>query len=262
MDEPDRWFRQAPRASATNTAIPDRTGIWYVYARGMRDELVPASAAALVTGVMALVLAQMLNPGGSESSPAAQLLVAGEYPGRWLAMSILYFAGAAAMVLGMPAVSTLFQERRGRGLGMTGMAMFVVGCVGVGGLAAMMLMFRALAIQVMATPTLDGPEINLVRDALRQPGLLVPLYVWVYAFIGGVLLIMLGLFRSKRVPGWVPGLLAGFLAMQVVVPLLGGGTDARIASAVGLILLAGGFTGIATNATSPQLDAPVTHSLV
>lgn len=228
----------------------------------MREEWIPVSAAALVTGVMALVLAQMLNPGGSESSPIAQLYVAAEFPGRWLAMSILYFGGAAAMVLGMPAVVSLFAERRGRGLGMTGIVLFVVGCVGVGGLAAMMLMFRALAIEVLATPTLNAHEVILIRDALRQPGLLVPLYVWVYGFIAGVLLIMLGLFRSKRVPRWVPGLLAGFLALQVVVPLLGGGTDARIASAVGLILLAGGFTGIATNATTPQTNRPITASLV
>lgn len=227
----------------------------------MRQEWVPVSAAALVTGVMALVLAQMLNPGGSNSSPAAQLLVAAEYPGRWLAMSILFFGGAAAMVLGMPAVTTLFEYPRGRGLGMTGIAVFVVGCVGVGGLAALMLMFRALAIEVLATKAPNAGEIDLIRNALRQPGLLVPLYVWVYGFIGGVLLIMLGLFRSKRVPGWVPGLLAGFLAMQIIVPLLGQGTGARIASAVGLILLAGGFTGIATNAAAGRTAAPTTHSM-
>lgn len=227
----------------------------------MRQEWVPVSAAALVTGVMALVLAQMLNPGGSESSPAAQLLVAAEYPGRWLAMSILYFGGAASMALGMPAVMTLFEDRRGRGVGMTGVALFVVGCVGVGGLAAMMLMFRAMAIEILAKQALNAAEIALVRDALKQPGLLVPLYVWVYLFIVGVLLIMIGLFRSKRVPGWVPGLLAGFLALQVVVPLLGEGTDARIASAVGLILLAGGFTGIATNATNPDTRRPLTHTM-
>jgi hypothetical protein len=47
---------------------------------------------------MALVLGQMLNPAGSESSPAAQMVVAAQYPGRWLAMSILYFGGAAALV--------------------------------------------------------------------------------------------------------------------------------------------------------------------
>ena len=108
----------------------------------MRSEWLPASAAALVTGVMALILGQMLNPGGSESSPTAQLLVAAEYPGRWLAMSVLFFGGAAALVLGMPAVMSLFQEPRGRGLGMTGVAVFTIGCVGVGGLAALMLMFR------------------------------------------------------------------------------------------------------------------------
>jgi hypothetical protein len=228
----------------------------------MRQEWIPVSAAALVTGVMALVLAQMLNPSGSESSPAAQLLVAAQFPGRWLAMSILYFGGAAAMVLGMPAVMTLFEhQRRGRGLGVTGVGLFVFGCVGVGGLAAMMLMFRALAIEILSTTQSPRTsEINLVREALQQPGLLVPLYVWVYGFIAGVLFIMLGLFRSKRVPGWVPGLLAGFLAMQIVTPLLGESTAARIAASVGLILLAGGFTGIATNATTPRAGAPLSDS--
>ncbi|HSE54793.1 MAG TPA: hypothetical protein VLA97_08690 [Nocardioidaceae bacterium] len=227
----------------------------------MRSEWVPVSAAALVTGVMALVLAQMLNPGGSEDSPAAQMLVAAEYPGRWLAMSVLFFGGAVGLVLGMPALMTLFQERRGRGLGMTGVAVFVVGCVGVGGLAALMLMFRSLALQTIATDTLDRDEINLVTASLEQPGLMIPLNVWVYAFILGVLLIALGLFRARQVPNWVPWLLMAFLAMQVVVPLLGEGTDARVASAVGLILLAGGFTGVATNAAGPRSEIPVTHSL-
>jgi len=227
----------------------------------MRSEWVPVSAAALVTGVMALVLAQMLNPGGSEDSPAGQMLVAAEYPGRWMAMSVLFFGGAVALVLGMPALMTLFQERRGRGLGMTGVAVFVMGCVGVGGLAAMMLMFRSLALQTLATAAPDAREINLVTASLEQPGLMIPLNIWVYAFILGVLLIALGLFRVRQVPNWVPGLLMAFLAMQVVVPLLGEGTDARVASAVGLIFLAGGFTGVATHAAGPASRVPVTQSV-
>jgi hypothetical protein len=211
---------------------------------------------------MAMILGQMLNPGGSESSPAGQLLVAAEYPGRWLAMSVLFFGGAAAMVLGMPAVMTLFQERRGRGLGMTGVAVFSVGCVGVGGLAALMLMFRALALQTLASAAPDAREINLVTDSLDDPGLMVSLSVWVYGFIAGVLLIGLGLLRAKAVPNWVPGLLLAFTAMQIVIPMLGEGTDARIASAVGLILLAGGFTGIATNATNPKATTtPLTQTV-
>lgn len=220
------------------------------------------SAAALVIGVMSLVLGQMLNPGGSDSSPAGQMLVAAEYPGRWLAMSILFFGGAASLVLGMPAVMTLFEERRGRGLGIGGVAVFTVGCVGVGGLAALMLMFRALAIETIRADTVSKSEIGLVTGSLEDPGLQISLSIWVYGFMVGVLLIALGLFRSRRVPGWVPGLLVAFLAMQVVIPFLGEGTGSRVGSAVGLILLAGGFTGMATSAASPRATAPVTHSLV
>lgn len=228
----------------------------------MRSEWVPVSAAALVTGVMALVLAQMLNPAGSDSSPAGQMLVAAEYPGRWLAMSVLFFGAAAMMVLGMPAVMTLFQERRGRGLGITGVAVFTFGCVGVGGLASLMLMFRALALQMSMTETMGTAEIGLVTDALKEPGLTISLNVWVYGFLLGVLLIALGLFRGRAVPAWVPWLLIAFLALQLLQPFLGGGTASRIGAAIGLILLAGGFTGMATSAASPRSTAPVTHSLV
>jgi hypothetical protein len=229
----------------------------------MRTEWLPVSAAALVTGMMALILGQMLNPGGSESSPAAQMMVAAEFPGRWLAMSVLFFGGAAALVLGMPAVMSLFQERRGRGVGMTGVAVFTIGCVGVGGLAALMLMFRALALETMeAEALITAREITMVTNALEEPGLTISLSVWVYGFMLGVLLIAIGLFRARDVPAWVPGLLMGFLAVQVVLPFLGSGTDARVASAVGLILLAGGFTGIATHATSERGRVPVTHSMV
>jgi hypothetical protein len=211
---------------------------------------------------MALVLGQMLNPGGSESSPAGQMLVAAEFPGRWLAMSVLYFSGAALLILGMPAVMTLFQERRGRGLGITGVTVFTFGCVGVGGLASLMLMFRALALEFVSAQTLADEEISLVTASLDDPGLAISLNVWVYGFLAGVLLMALGLFRARAVPAWVPWLLVAFLAMQVVMPFLGHGTPSRIASAVGLILLAGGFTGIATNAASPRSAVPVTHSLV
>ena len=47
-----------------------------------------------------------------------------------------------------------------------------------------------------------------------------------------------------------------------LLPFLGEGTPSRVGSAVGLILLAAGFTGIATSATSPRSEVPVTHTLV
>lgn len=219
------------------------------------------SAAALVTGVMALVLGQMLNPGGSESSPAGQMAVIADYPGRWLAMSILFFGGAASLVLGMPAVMTLFTGRRGRGLGLAGVVVFTVGCVGVGALAGLMLMFRALALEALNTGTAVTGDIQLVSAALEDGGLVVSLGVWVYGFMIGVLLIALGLVRSRRTPVWIPSLLGGFLAVQVVIQFLGEGTDARVASALGLVLLAGGFTGVATQAAADRAVGTLSQSL-
>lgn len=232
------------------------------YCGRMRSEWVPISAAALVTGVMALVLAQMLNPGGSETSPAAQVEVIAEYPGRWLAMSILFFGGAASLVLGMPAVMVLFQDRRGRGVGMIGVAVFTVGCVGVGALAGLMLMFRALAVEALKSGDARS-DIGLVTAALEETGLVVTLGFWVYGFILGVALIAIGLFRSRRTPAWVPALFGAFLAMQVLMPLLDEGTaPARVASAVALVLLAAGFTGVATTAATVSGAGTLTRSLV
>lgn len=226
----------------------------------MRSEWVHVSAAALVTGVMALVLGQMLNPGGSDSSPAGQMAVAAEHPGRWLAMGVLFFSAAAAMVLGMPAVMTLFEERRGRGVGIVGVAVFTVGCVGIGALSGLMLMFRALALQVQGAAVVTD-EINLVTASLEDTGLVVSLSVWVYGFLLGVLLLAVGLFRSRRTPTWVPMLMIAFLILQAVNPLLGEGSASRMAAALGLILLAAGFTGVAIAAASPHHDAPLRRSL-
>jgi len=228
----------------------------------MRPEWVPVSAAALVTGVMALVLAQMINPGGSETAPAGQMLVAAEYPGRWLTMSILFFGGAAALVLGMPAVMWLFQDKRGRGIGMVGVAVFTIGCVGVGALAGLMLIFRALALQTLKADTVAAGEITLVTESLKDTGLTVTLGVWVYGFMLGVLLIAVGLHRARKTPTWVPALLIAFLLMQAVTPLLGEGMGGRVGSALGLVLLAGGFTGVATTAASPNATGVLRRSIV
>ena len=228
----------------------------------MRAEWVPVSAAALVTGVMALVLAQMLNPAGPGESPAAQVFSAADNPGRWLAMSILFFIGAALLVLGVPAVTTLFEERRGRGLGLVGSAVFAVGCVGVGGIAALLLMFRALALQGVADSGAGSPEVTLVTEALDEGSLSLIVMLWSYGFMLGVVLIAFGLLRGKRVPRWVPLMLLAFVLVQLVTPLFDGEMLVRVVASVSLMLLAAGFTGVATNAASPRSRVPVTHALV
>lgn len=227
----------------------------------MRTQWVPVSAAALVTGVMAIVLAQTLNPSGSETSPAAQMVVAVESPGRWLAMSVLFFGGGAAMALGMPAIMTLFEERRGRRVGGIGVAILTVGCVGVGGLSALMFMFRTLALEALASPSNRSHQVHLVTASLQDPALRVCLSVWVYGFLAGVLLVAIGLFRSKQVAVWIPVMLSVFLVLQLAMPMLGQGPQARVVSAVGLVLLAAGFTGIATSAAGLPARTTVIRSL-
>jgi hypothetical protein len=204
----------------------------------------------------------MLNPGGPGDSPGSQYLTAGDNAGRWLAMSVLFFIGAALLVLGTPAVTTLFEERRGRGLGLLGSAVFAVGCVGVGGIAALMLMFRALALEGYQGGTIPGEDVDLVVQALEEGSLALAVMLWSYAFMLGVVLIALGLLRGKRVPRWVPLMLLGFIGVQLVTPLFEGDTLVRVLASTSLLLLAAGFTGVATNAASPRSHVPVTHALV
>ena len=203
----------------------------------MRSQWVPISASALIVGAMSLVLGQMLNPSGSIQSPATVLEIAGDSSARWMAMSVLFFAAAVGLVLGLPCVLSLFTGR-GRVLGMVGVGIFSVGAISLAGFSALMLTFRALAVN-------QAVELNLVDDVVADGGLSVMLNVWAFSFLGGVAVIAVALFRSRRTPVWVPGLLAAFLVLQFV-PL----SDGRVVSAIGLLAFAAGLTGIATSATS------------
>lgn len=205
----------------------------------MRSEWIPLSAAALITGAMALVLSQMLNPSGSNESPVTILDVAANSSERWLAMSILFFVAAVAFILGLPSVLSLFTDR-GRKLGLLAVATFALGSVGLAGFSSAMVMFRALAVQ-------DAIRPERVQDMLSDPGLAVMIGVWTYGFLGGVLLLALALFRAKKTPVWVPLLFVAFLALQFAPPAAG-----RVVAAIGLLTLAAGFTGIATTAASPE----------
>lgn len=197
------------------------------------------SAAALITGAMTLVLGQLLNPGGSGESPIAVLEVATESSGRWMAMSVLFFFSAVMFILGLPSVLSLFTDRA-RGLGLFAVAVFTLGSVGVAAVSAVMVMLRSMALTGAVRP-------DKVVAMFDDTGLNVMLNVWVIGFQGGVLLIALALFRAQRTPMWVPLLLLGFVAVQLVAPAAG-----RVVAAIGLLLLAAGFTGIAVSAATPQ----------
>lgn len=215
----------------------------------MRSDWVPVSASALVTGAMALVLAQMLNPAGGDVSPVDQVLIIKENSARWLAMSVLFFVSAVAIILGLPTVMVLFDVKRGRGLGLLGIGMLALGCIGVAGLSALMLFFRALALE-------DAIKLDKVDAVFSDPGLDVMLTIWTYAFLVGVLIVALALLRARPTPTWVSLLLIGFLGIELLVPYTG-----PLVSLIGLMTLAAGLTGVATSATSPERRTIVARGL-
>ena len=205
----------------------------------MRTEWIPLSAAALVTGVMALVLGALLNPLMESASPAQTLQVATHSGGRWLAMAVFYFVGSVALTLGMPTLLSLF-NRRGRTLGMLRVAVFAIGIVGMAGFAMLMVFYRALVVH-------HAVKGDAMDEVVKDAGLTTFLYAWVGGFLLGILLIAIALFRARKTPVWVPVLLLVFLGLTPVASMLG-----QAGSAVQLMAMSAAFTGVATTASSPE----------
>jgi hypothetical protein len=199
----------------------------------MRSDWVPLSASALVVGVMSLVFATVLNPGQSGGSTAETLHVVSEQGSRWLAMSVMFILASVTLVFGMPAVATLFQQRRGRRLGLTAVAVFTVGAIGTTGVAMLLVFFRAIVV----AHAVRGTPLDNVGD---DQGLRIFLFGWIAGFYGGVLLLAIALLLSHSVSRWVPAVLIVFVALIPFASHLG-----RVGSAMQILLLGVAFTGIA-----------------
>jgi hypothetical protein len=81
-------------------------------------------------------------------------------------------------------------------------------------------------------------------------GLKLFLEVWVGCFYGGVLLLAVALLVARATPVWVPLLLVVFVGLLPFASQLG-----RLGSAVQVLLLAVGFTGIAMAAVTTVHEA-------
>jgi hypothetical protein len=208
----------------------------------MRTDWVPLSASALVIGAMSLVLGVLLNPADAGESASATFQVVQSAGGQWLGMAVMYFLASIALTLGLPSVLTLF-DRRGRKLGLTGAALFLVGSVGTCGYAMLMVFFRAMVLNEAIN------EGNLARAA-NEAGLALFLRTWIFGFYGGVLLLAIALFVARRTAKWVPGLMLLFVAMIPVAGHLG-----RVGMAVQVMALAVAFTGIAMAAVTDEEES-------
>lgn len=205
----------------------------------MRTDWVPLSASALVIGAMSLVLGALLNPTAAGSAASQTLRVVEEESGRWLAMSVMYFVASVGLTLGLPAILTLF-DRRGRKLGLVGVAVFSVGAIGTCGYAMLLAFFRAMVVH----HTLTGAELE---RASGDYGLKLFVQGWVGGFYGGILLLAAALFVAHAAPRWVPGLLVVFVLMLPFAGQFG-----RVGMAAQVLALAVAFTGIAMAAVSGE----------
>ena len=202
----------------------------------MRNDWVPPSAALLVTGAMALALASLLTPTGSSGSETLQLVR--DNDNRWLAVSAIYFLAAAMLIIGLPSVLVLIQDR-GRYLGMTAVVTLAVGFIGVAGYAMLLVFLRALVV----TDAIRDQSIDAVTE---EAGLLVFLYGWIGAFYLGELLLAGALLRALSVPRWVPLLMLLHVLLLPVSAVL---PDAVTRGSILVFALA--FAGVGIRAASP-----------
>lgn len=192
----------------------------------MRIDWVPYSAAALVLGATALSIGAALQP--SDEGAAATLKMATEQGEQWFAVAILYFLASVALTIGMPAVVTLFIAR-GAKLGLTAVGVFTIGCVGISGLAMLLVFFRSLAVT-------DAIEPDTFTRVTSEVGLVVFLFAWVGAFYLGELLLAIALLRARAVPKWVPALLLLHVALFPVSLAAPGLLPERVQSMTVLLL--------------------------
>jgi hypothetical protein len=204
----------------------------------MRIDWVPYSAAALVLGATALSIGAVLLPSGGGA--AATLEMATEQGALWFAVAGLYFLASAALTIGMPSVITLFLPR-GAKLGFTAVGVFTVGCVGIAGLAMLLVFFRSLAINDAIAPD-DFTRVT------SEVGLTVFLFVWIGLFYLGELLIAVALLRARTTHKWVPVLLLLHVALFPVSLAAPDLLPARVQSMTVLLLTVGLCgVGIAAN---------------
>ena len=198
----------------------------------MRSEWIPLSASALVIGAMAMVFGALLNPQDAGESASQTLRVVTMSDGRWLGMSVMYFGASVALMLGLPALLSLFTQK-GRRTGLVAVAVFSVGVIGLAGFAMLLVFFRALA-------EAEAIQSARLEDATSDLGLNVFLYGWIAGFYLGLLLVAVALFLAKKTPVWVPVLLVVFVALFPVSEQLG-----RVGQVLQVLALAVAFTGVA-----------------
>ena len=204
----------------------------------MTTSWVPVSAAALVTGVLALFVGALLLPATGDDI-AATLQLVRDQDERWLAVSLMFFGAGIGLLLGLPACLMLFPQR-GRLVGTAGIAVMAVAAAGTAGYAMLLVFFRALA-------NAHAVNVSAFDKVTADPALNAFLYGWVGTFYLGELLLAVAVLRSRKAARVFPLLL---LAHIVVWPVSFALPEGLRSFSVVLIVVA--FSGFAFAAVSEE----------
>ena len=212
----------------------------------MRWDWVPVSAAALVTGAMALAFASLLSPTSENSGDTLRIVQQAD--GRWMVVAVIFVIASVALTLGLPAALSVCPGR-GRGLSMVAGVVLAVGFLGTAGYSMLMVFFRALVIT-------QAIRDKALEDVTSEAGLTVFLVGWIVAFFLGELLLAIALLRARTTPTWVPVLLLLHVATIFVGRFLPGPL-----SKATVLLLAVALAGIAIQAVTSDTLArrPLGH---
>lgn len=200
----------------------------------MSRSWVPFSAAALVTGALALMLgALLIPPGGDTASETLRMFNQKDH--LWLTVAAMFGLSGIGLLLGLPCMLLLF-PRRGQMVGLTAVAVMTVASAGLAGFAMLLVFLESLA---------DADAINpeAFERATEGSSLDLVLFAWVVSFYLGEALVAIALLRARSVPRWIPALLLLHVAAVPVSLLLPRDADSWL-----IILTAIGFCGIAIHA--------------
>ncbi|WP_310529100.1 hypothetical protein [Nocardioides sp.] len=194
----------------------------------MGERWLPYAAAALATGASALIMGALSLP----SSPSVLELVSTEEasPERWLLASAAFMYAAFALTLGIPTFIHLLKGR-GRVTGQVGAVVFAFGTIGTAGYAALLILFRALAVHSVA----DTQEFDLLS---RDTGLIVYLGSFLLAFQAGLLVLGVALLMAGTVARWIPVVMIGHAVTSPIEHRLPEGMQDAFSVLLGVALIA------------------------
>jgi hypothetical protein len=164
-----------------------------------RTSLIAAPILMLLSG---LVLPQLHGPDGTELSVSAS------YPGRYYAYVLLGLAGSVALVPAVYAIAKRTRLRRARLGAIGGSLAFIGAALSLADWGGELVKVEMGALST----TYHHAMVALLGRFDSSARIAAPLQISGIAFLLGMILLAIGLFRGRTAPGWVClGLIAGTL---------------------------------------------------